>query len=70
MTRQDIEIELDLLIKRLDKADEYFKNLDQTEVDNTKEWKALTRIIERCKQLQGLLNELNNMERNNAIKRL
>lgn len=58
MKRQEIEIELDLLIKRLEKADEYFKNLDLIEVDNTKEWKALKNIIKRAAYLQGLLQEM------------
>lgn len=66
MKRQEIEIELDLLIKRLDKADEYFRNLDLIEVDNTKEWKALKNIIKRAAYLQGLLNE---MEVQNAQNR-
>lgn len=66
MTRKEIEIELDLLIKRLDKADEYFSHLDLVEVDNTKEWKVLKSIIKRAAYLQGLLNDLNNMERYNA----
>lgn len=57
MTKREIEIELDLLIKRLDKADEYFKNLDLIEVDNTKEWKAVRSLIKRATYLQGILND-------------
>ena len=56
MTRQEIETELQQLIKRIEKADEYFKNLDLIEVDETKEWKALKNIIKRAAYLQGLLN--------------
>ena len=58
MKRQEIETELDLLIKRIEKADEYFKNLDLVEVDETKEWKALKNIIKRAAYLQGLLQEM------------
>lgn len=58
MTRQEIETELNQLIKRIEKADKYFKNLDLIEVDETKEWKALKNIIKRAAYLQGLLNEM------------
>ena len=58
MTRQEIEIELETINKRLEKADEYFLNLDLIEVDETKEWKALKNIIKRAAYLQGLLNEI------------
>ena len=58
MKRQDIELELQQLKNRIEKADEYFKNLDLIEVDNTKEWKALKNIIKRAAYLQGLLNEM------------
>ena len=58
MTRQEIETERQQLIKRIEKADEYFLNLDLIEVDETKEWKALKNIIKRAAYLQGLLNEI------------
>ena len=57
MKRQEIEIELQQLKNRIEKADEYFKNLDLIEVDNTKEWKVLKCLIVRAAYLQGLLNE-------------
>ena len=56
MKIQEIEIELEQLKNRIEKADEYFKNLDLIEVDETKEWKALKNIIKRAACLQGLLN--------------
>ena len=37
MTKKEIILELESLINRLDKADEYFRNLDLIEVDETKE---------------------------------
>lgn len=58
MTRQDIEKELKELNNRLDKAEIYFKNLDHCEVDDTKEYKTLKKIIKRMAYLQGLLNEM------------
>ena len=58
MTRQDIETELTELNNRLDKAEIYFKNLDHCDVDNTKEYKTLKKIIKRMAYLQGLLNEM------------
>ena len=47
MTKHEIEIELKELNKRLDKAEIYFKNLDHCDVDNTKEYKTLKKIIKR-----------------------
>ena len=58
MTRQEIETELNQLIKRIEKADKYFKNLDLIEVDETREWKLLKSLINRAVYLQGLLNEM------------
>ena len=58
MTKHEIEIELKELNKRLDKAEIYFKNLDHCDVDNTKEYKTLKKIIKRMAYLQGLLNEM------------
>ena len=58
MTRQDIETELTELNNRLDKAEIYFKNLDHCDVDDTREYKALQKIIKRMAYLQGLLNEM------------
>lgn len=58
MTKKEIILELESLINRLDKADEYFRNLDLIEVDETKEWKLVKSIIKRAAYLQGLLNEL------------
>lgn len=58
MTKQEIETEIKQLNERLDKAEIYFKNLDHTEVDETKEYKALQKIIKRMAYLQGLLNEM------------
>lgn len=58
MTKKEIILELEFLTNRLDKADEYFKNLDLIEVDNTKEWKLVKSIIKRAAYLQGLLNEM------------
>lgn len=58
MTKQEIETEIKQLNERLDKAEIYFKNLDHTEVDDTKEYKALQKIIKRMAYLQGLLNEM------------
>ncbi|MFR2389126.1 hypothetical protein [Intestinibacter bartlettii] len=58
MTRHEIEKELKELNNRLDKAEIYFKNLDHCDVDNTKEYKTLKKIIKRMAYLQGLLNEM------------
>lgn len=58
MTKKEIILELESLINRLDKADEYFRNLDLIEVDETKEWKLVKSIIKRATYLQGLLNEM------------
>lgn len=58
MTRQDIETEIVELNNRLDKAEIYFKNLDHCEVDDTKEYKTLKKIIKRMAYLQGLLNKM------------
>lgn len=58
MTKKEIILELESLINRLDKADEYFRNLDLIEVDETKEWKLVKSIIKRAAYLQGLLNEM------------
>ncbi|MFR1851592.1 hypothetical protein [Clostridium sp. 1001270J_160509_D11] len=58
MTKKEIILELESLINRLDKADEYFRNLDLIEVDETKEWKLVKSIIKRASYLQGLLNEM------------
>lgn len=57
MTRQEIENELEKLKNRIEKADEYFANLDLIEVDSTREWEALKKIIKRAAYLQSLLNE-------------
>ena len=57
MTKHEIEIELKELNKRLDKAEIYF-NPDHCDVDNTKEYKTLKKIIKRMAYLQGLLNEM------------
>ena len=58
MTRQEIEIELETINKRLEKADEYFLNLDLIEVDETREYKLVRSLIKRATYLQGLLNEM------------
>lgn len=58
MTRQEIEKELEKLKNRIENADEYFANLDLIEVDSTREWEALKKIIKRAVYLQGLLNEM------------
>ena len=58
MTKKEIILELESLINRLDKADEYFRNLDLIEVDETKELKLVKSIIKRATYLQGLLNEM------------
>lgn len=58
MTKKEIKSELSELNNRLKKADEYFKNLDLVEVDETKEWKLVKSIIKRATYLQGLLNEM------------
>lgn len=58
MTKQEIETEIKQLNERLDKAEIYFKNLDHTDVDDTKEYKALQKIIKRMAYLQGLLNKM------------
>ena len=58
MTKKEIILELESLINRLDKADEYFRNLDLIEVDETKEWKLVKSIIKRASYLQGYLNEM------------
>ena len=55
MTRQEIEIELQQLKNRIEKADEYFSHLDLIEVDETKEWKALKSIIKRAAYLTNIL---------------
>ncbi|MCB5745366.1 hypothetical protein LIQ82_03540 [Intestinibacter bartlettii] len=56
MTKHEIETELKELNNRLDKAEIYFKKLDHTDVDKTKEYKTLKKIIKRMAYLQGLLN--------------
>ena len=66
MTKEQIIAELEHLKGRMDAADKYFSNLDLVEVDETKEWKVLKCLIVRAAYLQGLLNDLNNMERYNA----
>ena len=58
MTKHEIKTEIKQLNERLDKAEIYFKNLDHTDVDETKEYKALQKIIKRMSYLQGLLNEM------------
>lgn len=58
MIKHEIEIELKELNKRLDKAEIYFRNIDHTDVDDTKEYKVLQKIIKRMAYLQGLLNEM------------
>lgn len=58
MTRHEIEKELKELNNRLDKAEIYFKNLYHCDVDDTREYKALQKIIKRMAYLQGLLNEM------------
>lgn len=58
MTKHEIKTEIKQLNERLDKAEIYFKNLDHTDVDETKEYKALQKIIKRMAYLQGLLNEM------------
>ncbi|MBU5337502.1 hypothetical protein [Intestinibacter bartlettii] len=58
MTKQEIKAEIEIINNRLNKADEYFKNLDLIEVDNTKEWKVVLSLIKRAAYLQGLLNEM------------
>lgn len=58
MTKHEIETELKELNKRLDKAEIYFKNLDHYDVDDTKEYKTLKKIIKRMAYLQGLLNKM------------
>lgn len=54
MTKHEIETELKELNNRLDKAEIYFKTLDHCEVDDTKEYKTLKKIIKRMAYLQGL----------------
>ena len=51
MTKHEIETELKELNNRLDKAEIYFKNLDHTDVDDTKEYKTLKKIIKRSRFL-------------------
>lgn len=58
MTKHEIETEIVELNNRLDKAEIYFKNLDHCEVDDTKEYKTLKKIIKRMAYLQGLLNKM------------
>lgn len=58
MTKHEIETELKELNNRLDKAEIYFKNLDHCDVDDTREYKALQKIIKRMAYLQGLLNQM------------
>ena len=58
MTKHEIETELKELNSRLDKAEIYFKNLDHCDVDDTKEYKTLKKIIKRMAYLQGLLNKM------------
>ena len=57
MTKHEIETELKELNSRLDK-EIYFKNLDHCDVDDTKEYKTLKKIIKRMAYLQGLLNQM------------
>jgi len=58
MTRHEIETEIETINKRLEKADEYFLNLDLIEVDETREYKLVRSLIKRAAYLQGLLNEM------------
>ena len=55
MTRQEIEIELETINKRLEKADEYFLNLDLIEVDETREYKLVRSLIKRAAYLTNIL---------------
>lgn len=52
MTKQDKKKEYDNIVKRIDKAEEYFRNQPyNADIDNTKEWKALLGLIEKANEL-------------------
>ena len=58
MTKEEIKAEIETINKRLEKADEYFLNLDLIEVDETREYKLVRSLIKRAAYLQGLLNKM------------
>ena len=58
MTKEEIKAEIATINKRLEKADEYFLNLDLIEVDETREYKLVRSLIKRAAYLQGLLNKM------------
>lgn len=58
MKKNDIVTEIETINKRLEKADEYFLNLDLIEVDETREYKLVRSLIKRAAYLQGLLNKM------------
>lgn len=63
MTKKEIKAEIETINKRLEKADEYFLNLDLIEVDETREYKLVRSLIKRAAYLQGLLMEVQNEAR-------
>ena len=49
--------ELDIILKRIDKAGEYFKKQPyNTDIDETKEYKLLRQLIKTAAKLQEVLN--------------
>ena len=55
MTKKEIKAEIETINKRLEKADEYFLNLDLIEVDETREYKLVRSLIKRAAYLTSIL---------------
>lgn len=55
MTKKEIKEEIETINKRLEKADEYFLNLDLIEVDETREYKLVRSLIKRAAYLTNIL---------------
>ncbi len=55
MTKKEIKAEIETINKRLEKADEYFLNLDLIEVDETREYKLVRSLIKRAAYLTNIL---------------
>lgn len=50
--------ELEIILKRVDKAGEYFENQPYNpDIDETKEYKLLRQLIKAAAKLQGVLNK-------------
>lgn len=58
LENENTKKELDIILKRIDKAGEYFKNQPYNpDIDETKEYKLLRQLIKTAAKLQGVLNK-------------